>query len=87
MCKQSKYGHESKLKRWFRLEYNSYSANDTKKQTTWQLVQGWFWLGNKITENQWKIDENIYTHFWPVLVCPVQHISENNFQRKTVEIS
>jgi hypothetical protein len=25
--------------------------------------QGWFWLENKITENQWKIAETIYTPF------------------------
>ena len=36
-----------------------------------EYIQGWFYLENKITENQWKIAETIYTpfnivHFWPV---------------------
>ena len=36
------------------------------------ITPGRFWLENKITENQWKIAETIYTpfqvvHFWPVL--------------------
>jgi len=33
------------------------------------LYQGWFWIENKIIENQWKISETIYIlfqngHFW-----------------------
>lgn len=82
MCKQSKYGHESKLKRWFRLEYNSYSADNTKKQTTWQLVQGWFWLGNKITENLWKIAETIYS---PCSVYVLQLLENKYFRGKLLK--
>jgi hypothetical protein len=36
--------------------------------------QEWYWIENKITENQWKIAENICTpfkkvNFWPDLTC------------------
>ena len=29
--------------------------------TVCQFIQGWTWLENKLTENQWKIAETIYT--------------------------
>ena len=37
--------------------------------------QGWIWIENKITENQWKTTENIYplfqmVHFDLFWMCP-----------------
>jgi hypothetical protein len=52
---------------------------------------GWFWLENKITENQWKITETIYTHFQKVLFFNssdhVIQLSEYVYQMKIAEIS
>ena len=56
------------------------------------IFQKWFWLENKITENQWKIAETIYIPSFqngPFLTCSdcVQQLSAISFQRKIDEIS
>ena len=33
------------------------------KKRKFIIVQGWLWLENKITENQWKIAKIIYTPY------------------------
>jgi hypothetical protein len=52
--------------------------------------QGWFWIENIITENQWKIAETIYTpfqmvYFWPVLTV-FSKFRQFLFRRKLAEI-
>ena len=38
----------------------------TFSYSKYNIFQGWIYLENKISKNQWKISETIYTHFQKV---------------------
>ena len=57
------------------MDLNGCKKNHREVRLTSQ--GSWFWIENKITENQWKIAENICTH---ILKGPFETWSDNVLQ-------
>jgi hypothetical protein len=51
----------------FEIDFHTHTTKSSnKKNNLFINNQGWLWLENKITENQWIIAETIYTPFQKV---------------------